>query len=114
MILHTDETFAISAAAVVEQVEGYGPCFLAELAVLQEFGPFGRPQLVLQHLHAILEMGYGAVLHTDTDFVPLSCGLGILGLSGNHVVERTGLTVVVLAELGIGVTLVVEHLTLAR
>ena len=112
MVLHPNEAFVVRTSAVVEQAESGGPCLLTELAVLQEGGPFRRPQFVLQHLHAVLEVSYGAVFHAHAYLIPLSCGLGVLRLGGNHVVERACLPVVVLAELGIWVTLVVEHLAL--
>ena len=53
-----------------------------------------------------------AVLHDNLHFVPLSGGIRVLRLCDNHVVEACALTDAEgCAELCIGMTLVVEHLT---
>ena len=112
MILHPDEAFAFGTAAVVEEVEGGGPGLLAELAVLQESCPCGRPEVVAEHLDIVLEVLYVAVFHAHAYLIPLSCRFGVLRFGGNHIVERAGHAVTVLSELGVGVAFVVEHLTL--
>ena len=112
MILHSDESLALGAAAVVEEVEGGGPGLLAELAFLQELCPLGRPEVVAEDFDVVLEVLYVAVLHAHAYLIPLSCRLGVLWLGGNHVVEGTGHAVAVLAELGVGVAFVVQNLAL--
>ena len=111
MVLQTDEALVLGTATVIEEVEGGGPSLLAELAILQDSSPFGRPQVIAEHLDAVLGMLHMTVLDTYANLIPLPSGLGVLGLGRYHIIERAGLTVVVLPEFGIGMTFVIEHLT---
>ena len=58
-------------------------------------------------------MGDLAVLHDNLHLVPLACGVSVLRLSDNHVVEACALADAEgSAELCVGMALVVEHLAL--
>ena len=112
VILEADEAFVVVATAVIEELEGGGPGFLAELAGLQHLGPLRSPEVILKDVLAILVVNDRAFIDHDPSCVPLAEGLGVLGLGGNHVVERSRLTVAINTQLGIGMVLVVENLIL--
>ena len=88
MVLHANVTFVVITAAVVEQVESSGPLLLRELALLQKLGPRWCPQVILHNLNTILQMLYMSVVTNNLYVVPLSVGLRVLRLCGNHVIER--------------------------
>ena len=55
-------------------------------------------------------MNYSTFVNKDFSLVPFAVRLLVLGLCGNHIVERSRLTVAVNTEFCIGVVGIVKHL----
>ena len=110
MVLQADVTLVVLAAAVVQQFESQRPCRLAELAGLQHLCPFRSPQVIFQYVLVILSVYHSAFVHHDFSLVPFAERFCVLWNSGNHVIQRSRLAVVVLAQLGIRVIRIVQHL----
>ena len=72
VILEAEIALLVVTATVLEQLECQGPVLLTELAALQQVDPFLAPQLVAEHLHTVLVVGYLAVLHGNLHFVPFA------------------------------------------
>ena len=88
VVLQADVAFVVLAAAVDQQVVGFGPFFLAELALVEHLFPLRGPQVILEYLLAVLVVYDGSVVHHDLGRVPLSERLGVLRLGRNHIVQR--------------------------
>ena len=112
MILESDEAFVVVATQVVQQAECQRPCLFAELTCLQHLSPTWSPQVILNHVLAVLLMQHCALEYHDRTGVPLASRLSVLRLSRNHVIQRGCLTVAILTHLSVRVVLVVEHLIL--
>ena len=84
--------------------------FLAEFALLKHFSPLRCPQVVFNHVLAVLAVNHSAFINKNLGLVPFAVRLLVLGLSRNHVVERCRHAVSVHTQLGIGMICIVKHL----
>ncbi len=114
MVLETDESFAVGSATVIQQFKSQRPFFLAELAGLEHFCPLGSPQMVLNHIFVVLSVNNGSLIHHNFCCVPFTKRFLVLWNCRNHIVERSGLPVIVLTQFGIGMVGIIQHLVFGR
>src|SRR5690554_3127569 len=101
MVLQADEAFLVLATGVEE----VGP--ILELAVAYHLFPGIGPEVIFNNVLTVLRVDNCALVDKHSSGVPFAGRLRVLGNGRNKVVEGGGLTVAILAQAGIGVTLVV-------
>ena len=112
MVLQSDEPFVVVSPAVVEQAESQRPLLFTEFALLEHFRPLRSPQVIFEHVLPVLPVYDRTLIYHDFCLVPFTERLGILRHSRNHVIQRSRLAVVVLAQLGIRMVGIVQYLVL--
>ena len=88
MILEADVTLVVLTTYVSKELVSYGPLLLAELRVIDQLSPLVSPQVILYHGNIILIVNNSTLVAQDLNLVPLTRRFCILGLGGNHVIQR--------------------------